>query len=155
VSVRDLERSLRFYVDGLGMRKTLEKPLSDNVWRVLRLPPGTTGRSAFVQGPTAVGQIELVQWDLPVPEDSRPKRAGDPGIGVLSFPVDGGAIRALYERLLAMGYECYGEPFTNIIKRYGPVTLFVCEDPDGNQVELISLPTPDEVRAFRAADPGA
>jgi catechol 2,3-dioxygenase-like lactoylglutathione lyase family enzyme len=155
LSVRDLETSLRFYVDGLGMRKTLEKPVSDLVWRVLRLPEGTTAMSVFVQGPTAVGQLELVQWDLPVPEDTRPKRPGDPGLGILSFPVAKDDLRVVHDRLVAMGYECYSEPFTNIIKNYGPVSLFACEDPDGNQVELISMPTRDEVRAFRAAHAGS
>lgn len=50
IGVRDLETSLRFYTEGLGMRKTLEKPVSDNVWRLLRLPENTTGTSVFVQG---------------------------------------------------------------------------------------------------------
>jgi catechol 2,3-dioxygenase-like lactoylglutathione lyase family enzyme len=133
------------------MRKTLEKPVSSLSWRLLRLPPDTGGQTVFVQGPNKVGQIELVKWDLPEPDDWRPKRPGDPGIGVLSFPVPGDRIDALYQRLTAMGFECYSAPVTTTVVNYGPVTLFVCEDPDGNQVELMSLPTAEQVREHRAA----
>lgn len=151
IGVRDLEASLAFYTEGLGMRKTLEKPVNDLVGLLLRLPEGTTGQSVFVQGDSRVGQIELVQWDLPRNDNDQPKRPGDFGIGQLSFPVDSDGIQELYERLVDMGVDCYTAPFTTIIKNYGPVTLFVCEDPDGNQVEIMSLPSEAEVRAFRAA----
>jgi lactoylglutathione lyase len=151
VNVRDLEASIRFYGDGLGLRKTLDMPVGNpTTWRTMGLPEGTTGRSVFMQGPTRVGQLELLQWDLPVPEDTRPKRAGDPGPCVLSFSVSHDDIRAVYDRLRGMEVRCYTEPTTNILTNFGAVTLFFCEDPDGNQVEVIALPTYEEVKAFRA-----
>lgn len=151
IGVRDLDASLRFYVDGLGMRKTLEKPVSDLTWRLMRLPEGTTGLSVFVQGPSRVGQIELVKWELPESDGGRPKRPGDIGIGVLSFPVDPEHIGTIHRRLVDLGAVVYSEPTTTVVKNYGPVTLFLCEDPDGNQVELIALPTAEQVREFRAS----
>ena len=150
LGVRDLEKSLRFYVEGLGMRKTLEKPVSDLTWRLMRLPENTTGMTVFVQGDSRVGQIELAQWDLPESDSGKPKRPGDIGMGQLSFPVDPEHIVALHRRLVDMGFEVYSEPTTTIVKNYGPVTLFLCEDPDGNQVELMALPSPETVREFRA-----
>ncbi|OCB22463.1 VOC family protein [Mycobacterium intracellulare] len=150
IGVADLEKSLRFYTEGLGMRKTLEKPVSDLTWRLMRLPENTTGMSVFVQGPSRVGQLELVQWDLPRPEGDRPKRPGAMGMGQLSFPVDPEHIETIYRRLVDMGATVYTEPTTTIVKNYGPVTLFLCEDPDGNQVELIALPSPEVVKEFRA-----
>jgi len=57
----------------------------------------------------------------------------------------------VYDRLIGMGVECYTEPTTNILTNYGPVTLFFALDPDGNDVEIIALPSDEEVRAFRAA----
>ncbi|MGX4695418.1 VOC family protein [Streptomyces sp. JNUCC 63] len=152
VNVTDMEASLRFYRDGLGLRKTLEMPVGNpTTWRTMALPEGTTGKSVFLQGPTRIGQLELLQWDLPVPRDSRPKRAGDPGPCVLSFSVSHAEVHEVYQRLQDMGVHCYTEPTTNTLTNYGPVTLFFCEDPDGNQVEVIALPTQEEVRAFRAA----
>lgn len=151
LGVRDLEESLRFYVQGLGLRKTLEKPVSDLTWKLMRLPENTTGLSVFVQGPSRVGQLELVKWELPEPEGDEPKRPGRIGLGQLSFPVDPEHIHEVYRRLVELGAEVYSEPTTTIVKNYGPVTLFLCEDPDGNQIELIALPSREAVREFRAA----
>lgn len=151
IGVRDLDRSLRFYVEGLGMRKTLEKQVSDLTWRLMRLPEGTTGTTVFVQGDSRVGQIELVKWDLPESDSGMAKRPGDIGMGQLSFPVAPEQIGALHRRLVDMGFEVYSEPTTTIVKNYGPVTLFLCEDPDGTQVELMALPSPETVREFRSS----
>lgn len=150
IGVSDLEASLRFYTEGLGMRKTLEKPVSDLTWQLMRLPENTTGMSVFVQGPSRVGQLELVEWHLPRPDGDAPKRPGAIGMGQLSFPVDPQHIETIYQRLIDMGVTVYTEPTTTIVKNYGPVTLFLCEDPDGNQVELIALPSAETVKEFRA-----
>lgn len=151
VSVRDLEASVQFYRDALGMRKTLEMPVgNETTWQTLDLPYGTTGRSVFLQGPTRIGQIELIQWDLPVPEDSRPKRAGDPGFLSLSFHVDLETLHAIYARLQEMGVPCNSEPKANTLVNYGEVVVFFCKDPDGNLVEIIKLPTYEETKRFRA-----
>lgn len=151
LSVRDLDRSIAFYRDGLGLRKTLDMPVGNpTTWRTMRLPEGTVGRSVFLQGPTRIGQLELIQWALPAPDDSVPKRPGDPGVLSLSFGVAHDEIDEVYRRLIGMGVECYTEPETNTLTNYGNVTLFFCEDPDANMVEVIALPTDEEVRAFRA-----
>ncbi|BBZ31217.1 hypothetical protein MMAD_55120 (plasmid) [Mycolicibacterium madagascariense] len=151
IGVSDLEKSLRFYTEGLGLRKTLEKPVSDLTWLLMRLPENTSGTSVFVQGPSKVGQLELVKWDLPLPDGDQPKRPGGMGVGQLSFPVDAEHIHTIHRRLVDLGAVVYSEPTTTIVKNYGPVTLFLCEDPDGVQVELIALPSREVVREYRAA----
>ncbi len=150
LGVRDLEASLRFYVEGLGLRKTLEKDTSDLTPSLMRLPAEAKARTVFVQGASRVGQLELAEWNLPESDDGRAKRPGDIGIGQLSFPVAPEHIGTIHRRLVDLGYEVYTDPTTSVIKNYGPVTLFLCEDPDGNQVELIALPSPETVREFRA-----
>lgn len=152
VSVRDLERSIIFYRDGLGLRKTLDMRVGNpTLHERIRVPEGAKGRAVYLQGPSRVGQIELIQWDLPVPTDSRPKRGGDPGVFSLSFAVAHDKVQVIYEQLLAMGVEPYTPPAVSVLDNYGPISMFMCEDPDGIQIEIISLPTDDEVRAFRAA----
>lgn len=37
------------------------------------------------------------------------------------------------------------------MKNYGPVGSFICEDPDGNQIEFISHPSRETIRESRAA----
>lgn len=150
LGVRDLDASVRFYVEGLGMRQTLTKETSDLTPKLMRLPAHAKATTVFVQGASRVGQIELAQWNLPAGEADRPKRPGDVGMGQLSFPVAPEHIGPIHDRLVEMGYDVYSEPTTSVIKNYGPVTLFLCEDPDGNQVELIALPSPETVREFRA-----
>lgn len=151
VSVADLDAAIRFYGEGLGLRKTLDMPVGgEHTWKTMDLPEGTTGRSVFMQGPTRIGQLELVQWHVPRRADDRPKRVGDLGPFALSFPCGHGEIAALHQRLVSMGVTCYTPPTTNVLTNYGPITVFFCEDPDGNLVEVIALPSDDEVREFRA-----
>ena len=153
MSVRDLERSIVFYGEGLGLRKTLEmKVQGETLHRRLRIPKGATGRAVYFQGPTKIGQIELIQWDLPVPADSKPKRPGDPGAFALSFQMASvDEMHALHARLVKMGVECYAGPEHSDLDNYGRITMFVCEDPDGVMIEFVNLPTPEQVKAFRAA----
>ncbi len=152
LNVRSLENSLRFYEEGLGLRRTLEMDVgTEGTWQTLRLPHGTTGRSVFLQGPQQIGQIELIEWDLPAPEHSVPKEAGDPGIFLICFRLDRHEIPELFTRLEGMGYDCHGPPRTNVLNNYGPISVFVCRDPDGNMVEFVSLPTREEIREFRSS----
>lgn len=152
VSVRDLERSIPFYRDGVGLRKTLDMRVgNDTMPQRLRVPVGTTGRAVYFQGPTRIGQVELIQWDVPAtPAQWRPKRPGDPGVFSLSFHVEKQEMFEIYRRLLDMGVDCYHPPAVSVLENYGPVSMFMCEDPDGIQVEFINLPNREEILAFRA-----
>lgn len=151
VSVSDLERSIPFYRDGLGLRMTLDMRVgNDTMPARLRVPEGTRGRAVYFQGPSRIGQIELIQWDHPAaPAGWTPKRPGDPGVFALSFQVDTDEIAEIYDRLRALGVDCYHPPAVSILPGYGPVTMFMCEDPDGIQIEFVNLPTREQIREFR------
>lgn len=151
MSVRDLEKSIAFYRDALGLRMTLDMRVgNETMHERLRVPRGASGRAVYFQGPTKLGQIELIQWNLPVPADSKPKRPGDPGPFALSFQMEREALLALYAKLKGLGVECYAEPATSVLENYGPITMFMCEDPDGIMIEFISLPTKEQIAAARA-----
>jgi catechol 2,3-dioxygenase-like lactoylglutathione lyase family enzyme len=149
LSVRDLEASTDFYVRGLGLRRTLVKPVSPNAWRALRFASALSGRTAFVQAPGRRGQLELVQWDGP-PEQAPPagpRVGGQIGHVVLSFAVDD--IHAVHHRLRSIGAECYSEPIDSVLENYGQISMFICEDPDGYQIEIVKLPSREEIQEFR------
>ena len=56
------------------------------------------------------------------------------------------------------GVRIFAEKRVAILENYGPITVTIFEDPDGVLVELVSLPTREQIKAFRAAaagNPGA
>ena len=115
--VGDLERSLRFYVDVLGMRLLRRKDY-----------PGGRFTLAFVgygdESETAV--LELTHnWD------GRRYEVGT-GFGHVAIGVDD--IRARCEELRAAGVPITREPGP---MKHGATVLAFIEDPDGYKVELI------------------
>lgn len=57
----------------------------------------------------------------------------------------------MYQRLLKKGIACYAEPQVLELPGYGATRAVVFEDPDGQMIELIQLPSVDEIRRVRAA----
>lgn len=160
LSVADLDRSVAFYRDLLGFRVSVSGSFHDDAHvRSFRLPAGSGGRSASVhpKGATA-GIVELVEWSVPGGVASTgPKRAGDvPGVWALAFEVPADELDPLRERLVAAGVAVYSEPVAHEIDGYGRIAWFGCEDPDGMLLEMIALPSVEDVRRARAAaDPVA
>jgi lactoylglutathione lyase len=152
ISVSDMERSIAFYRDALGMRTTLQMPVEgEHVERQLRLRPGTKGRSVYLQGPSRIGQVELIQFDPPPDQVSLPKRPGDPGAFLLAIEVLEGEVQEIFERATALGAPVYAEVSNSDLVNYGMITSFIVEDPDGLLIEIIRLPTREEIIPPRAA----
>ena len=152
IAVSNMERSVAFYRDILGFRETLDMPLrSPKLERLLRLRPGTTGRSVIMQqGPSMVGEVELVQFSPPPTTPTPAKGAGGLGAFLLSFEVRGEELTAVYQRLLEKGIACYSEPQVVELPSYGSMRAVIFEDPDGQMIELVQLPSRDEIRRVRA-----
>ena len=89
IAVTDLERSVAFYRDILGFRKTLDMALgSPSLDRLLRLRPGTMARSVILQqGVSTVGEVELIQFSPPPSTPTPAKSAAGLGAFLLSFEV--------------------------------------------------------------------
>jgi catechol 2,3-dioxygenase-like lactoylglutathione lyase family enzyme len=152
--VSDLERSTAFYQQGLGWRPTLSASVSGDDFELsLGLPPGASARVQYLQGPSQIGQLELIQWDQPHDGQQRttPFQLGPL---LLSFQVPQDEIPELYERFRALDAECIAEPLRVRLENYGFITAFAIRDPDGIMVEFVALPTREEILAFRAGDEG-
>ncbi|MFO1540191.1 MAG: VOC family protein [Chloroflexota bacterium] len=140
VTVGDMDASLRFYRDGLGLEVTLDAErdapyLHETLavrFRALRYVllrvPGT-------EGGTIVELLEYLDAER-APAAARPS---DPGSGHLCLQVADAA--ALHARLIAMGYRARSErvvPITAGANAGGSIVYVA--DPDGYWVELLERP---------------
>ena len=150
ISVTDLERSVAFYRDVLGLRVTMEGTVGDEQHEIyLRLPAGTSARVAILQADERpLGAVELIEWSLPS-TPRPPNRPGDPGVFLLAFDVVDETSDAARARLERAGARFWSDIQTMTIDGYGDIRAVVFEDPDGLMLELLELPDPDAVRAAR------
>ena len=136
--VADLDRSERFYRDGLGFRRVWEGPLARQVAASL-LPGGTATLRRMRLG---AEEIDLVRWDqtgTPYPADSRSDDRWFQHIAVVC-----GDLPAAYARLLAVSPQPISADGPQVLP--GGVAAFKFRDPDGHPVELIRSP-PGQGRA--------
>jgi hypothetical protein len=120
LGVRDVERSRRFYVDGLGFRQVLEIP--DEI--------------AFVQ--SAPGQV-LALWDV----EQMPTEYGDVAHGPVAPPLSLGhnvdsveRVQELYAAALAAGATSVSAP---VDREWGGASACVA-DPDGFRWDFVWNP---------------
>lgn len=145
IHVRDMETSLRFYRDGIGLEVLMDHVFQGD-WPTLFDAPSSTLRSIFLGDPahTDAGVVELVTFDPPAPD---PPASDDPthggagsstagsGFFLLSFYVDVDEVMA---RLGALGFG----PGRRI-EQPGPtgaVSMACVYDPDGIRIELVGIP---------------
>src|SRR5216683_412086 len=83
------------------------------------------------------------------------KGGGSLGAFLLFFEVRGEELADVYQRLLAKGIACYSEPQVIELKGYGAIRAVVFEDPDGQLIELVQLPSADEIQPVRTASRAA
>lgn len=136
VVVSDMERSLRFYVEVLGLRRGFETTL-EGAWiaEVTGLE-GARARCVFVEPEDGSARIELLQYETPegapVPANARPNT---PGLRHAAFAVDD--LDAFLARLRAANVAPISPPvavpFT--VGGMGRKRLCYFHDPDGTLLE--------------------
>jgi catechol 2,3-dioxygenase-like lactoylglutathione lyase family enzyme len=137
VVASDVDASLRFYRDGLGLQVLMDHEF-DGDWRTLFDAPADRLRSVFLGDPASpdTGVVELVTFGVDGDDaDAPPAGAPRAGFFLLSFFVD---VDATMARLAAVGF---GEPARRI-RVPGPggdVDMVTVRDPDGVLVELVGV----------------
>jgi catechol 2,3-dioxygenase-like lactoylglutathione lyase family enzyme len=139
IVVSDLERSVRFYTELLGFRKTREAYL-EGEWidRIVGLR-GVKARAAFIVAPAGEPRMELLAYTAPVggafPDNSR---ANTIGLRHIALRVDDMA--ATVARLRAAGVNVFSDPVrvpAGVVQHdAGEKTLVYFLDPDGVILEL-------------------
>ncbi|WP_461173297.1 VOC family protein [Arthrobacter sp. Z1-9] len=133
--VMDLERSARFYTDGLGLTH-LDAWTSGPYIGELFGRPNVQVKALMLTTADGTFRLELVQVESPPPAVN-PSEA-QPGTAHLAFTdID---VRKVYAKMTALGYGALSEPVTPTSGPNAGGLLIYLLDPDGNRVELIQAP---------------
>lgn len=154
VTVSDVDRAADFYEKALGYTKTLRSDVGGpGIETSLGLPAGTTGKVQYLQGPSQIGQLELIEWSG---HKQRTATAGHLELGtfLLSFQVPLDEIEEVRQRFLDLGAEVLGEVNRVLLENYGYLHAFAARDLDGNLLEFVCLPSREEILAFRSGATG-
>lgn len=133
VCVADLERSLRFYCEGLGFRPAERYELDDTA------VPGLAGALEVGAPVELVSQmitagdcrIELLGWRTPSPGGVASASRGQLGLTHLTFVV--GDVDEVADRLVGLGGTLLPGTDTDL----GVTRLLFLADPDGTRIELM------------------
>jgi catechol 2,3-dioxygenase-like lactoylglutathione lyase family enzyme len=135
ICVRDLERSLRFWCDGLGFEKAETFEVGADFGHALEVEGEVAVTSQFIRkGPIA---IELLHYQSPEPFGSPSARRNQLGLTHLSFVVDD--VEAAAAHLVSCGGTVLESTWFG---RGDPATIQILflHDPDGVRVELMRYP---------------
>src|SRR5262245_63809923 len=136
-TVADLERSLAFFRDHLGLEVVVTREVSaDYFGRIVGLP-GCRLRAALLRIPGSAHHVELFHYLTPPGEPCRP-RPCDPGSSHLALLVDD--LPALYERLRSADVAFVSEPVRiEAGPNAGGYGVYL-RDPNGVLIELFQPP---------------
>ncbi len=138
VCVRDLERSLRFYCEGLGFRERSRLEVAGDAVDTLLELSDTRLRAVYLERDGVV--LELLHFD-DVAADDAPRPMNRTGLTHLSFRVDD-LDAALAGLVAAGGAVLEGTRTEN--PEFGAGAVFAT-DPDGTRIELVRAPGPPDV----------
>jgi len=137
ITVSDMDQSLRFYRDGLGLEIEFDKIIDGPYLPVVLDLDFDHIRAVYLRVPG--GQfVELLEYHgiERTPAASRPC---DYGAGHLCFFVEG--LDEVYARLTGLGYRARSQDVVDITKgpNQGARSIYMV-DPDGYSVELFQKP---------------
>ena len=137
LTVRDLERSLRFYRDLLGMEVVLEQEKQGGYLAQIVGYESAHVRMAHLAFPGGGHRLELFEYVSPEPR-GQPGEPRDVGITHVCLAVDD--VDALFERLRTAGADFYSIPIAvDTGANAGGYGVYV-RDPDGITLELFQPP---------------
>lgn len=139
ISVGDLDASMAFYRDGLGLSVFYDAVIEAEASSRLLGVVGSKVRLISLQaGDSVQGMVGLMAFENP---PIKPRREGRAGLNhpdaALLFLVDG--VQAAHERVVEHGAAIVCPPLEYEAPRRGPICGFTCLDPDGVLVAVMRL----------------
>jgi glyoxylase I family protein len=132
ICVADVESSLRFYRDGMGLQQLMDESF-DGEWRTLFGAPSDRLRSIMLGDPahTDAGVVELVVFEQEAARPA-PGAGAQQGFLLISFYVD---VDATLQRLADLGFT--GAARIEQPSPFGALPMATIRDPDGVMLELV------------------
>jgi lactoylglutathione lyase len=136
ICVSDLQRSLRFYCDGLGFDEVASHQVGSEFARLMELEDvRLESRMVTRDGVT----IELLSFAHPEPFGDRGRRPMNQfGLTHLSLRVDD--VDAVAAEVVRLGGEVVRTTRTTLDFASSRLDFVYCTDPDGVRIELMDLP---------------
>ncbi len=138
-TVAELEKSLTFFRDGLGLEVVSRREIADDYFGHVVGLPGCRVRAALLRVPGSAHHVELFQYLTPPGRPSAP-RPCDPGSTHLALLVDD--LPAMCERLRAAGADFVSAPVAIDAGPNAGGKAVYLRDPNGVLVELFQPPRP-------------
>lgn len=138
ITVSDLDRSVAFYRDVLGLKYIGEIVMNDEETEILFGRKGASARVAYLSGAkdSSNPPVELIQFtDQPAVE--KKMDIFTTGISELCFYAKD--IEKFYNHLVSLGVECFSkpQPFDFTKDGFGKSKAIYFRDPDGVILEVI------------------
>jgi glyoxylase I family protein len=130
INVSDMERSLAFYRDVLGLRVIFDVELAGQGLDAVTREAGARGRMVGCLVPGSRVTIELLSFGHRAPAARRPSG----GTGYSNIALTVGDLSAAWAALDARGAR--PQPPVEV----GGVRMFFLADPDGTPIEIIEFP---------------
>ena len=139
IVVSDLEHSVRFYTEALGLKETRRARLTGDWIEAIVGLKGVEADVAFVQPIGGGPRIELIQYRAPVGEEfAAHSRPNTHGLRHIAFQIDD--MEVTRKRLEAAGVQFFGPPVEvpgGVVEHDdGRKSLCYFLDPDGVLLEL-------------------
>jgi len=138
ITVSDLEQSLAFYRDALGLDVVstgVSSSAAERTWAI----PGAKARIAFVAVPGSEVTLELLEYHG-VEQHPASARPVDPAHGHVCLYVDD--LTALHQELVDKGFRGRADDVVEIPDgAFAGGKVIYMKDPDGYHVELFERPT--------------
>lgn len=132
ISVSNLERSIRFYRDLLGMAVIQEVSFEGERYEAILGLRGAKGRIAILR--LANLELEFFQFASPAGKPAEPDRPVCDA-GITHFAVQVEDLPGMYARLKSAGVVFHCPPTD-----FGCASATYLRDPDGNVIELLQMP---------------
>jgi catechol 2,3-dioxygenase-like lactoylglutathione lyase family enzyme len=137
ITVRAVERSLRFYGDTLGVEHTVSQVSDQPYLELVTGVPGCSLKIGFARVEGDDVPLELIEYVNPVAGRAL-TGFGIAGTSHLCWQVNN--LTAAYDRLSTEGVRFFGGPHPLVDGPWGEAQGVFLRDPDGLLVELIELP---------------